>query len=97
MTAMIARLVVQLQLDLLLRPWIRCFVIVIPAWWNLTDSKLRELKAKLNRKKTQIQRLLLSESGFVLCRVPSWLSLGRRIKTIISSTLWFADYNAVFL
>ena len=47
-----------------LRPWIRCFTIIIPAWWNLTSSKLKKPEAKLNRKSLK-QRQLLSESGFV--------------------------------
>ena len=28
------------NLVLLLRPWIRCFTMIISAWWNLTSSKL---------------------------------------------------------
>ena len=35
---------------LLLRPWIRCFMTIISAWWNLTSSKLKKSKAKLKRK-----------------------------------------------
>ena len=26
----------------LLRPWIRCFTIIISAWWNLTGKKLKK-------------------------------------------------------
>ena len=26
----------------LLRPWIRCFTIIISAWWNLASSKLKK-------------------------------------------------------
>ena len=26
----------------LLRPWIRCFTMIISAWWNLTSCKLRK-------------------------------------------------------
>ena len=26
----------------LLRPWIRCFTMIISAWWNLTSSKLKK-------------------------------------------------------
>ena len=32
----------------LLRPRIRCFMIIISAWWNLTSSKLKKSEAKLN-------------------------------------------------
>ena len=31
---------------LLLRPWIRCFTIIISAGWNLASSKLKKLEAK---------------------------------------------------
>ena len=34
----------------LLRPWIRCFTIIVSAWWNLARSKLKKSEAKLNRK-----------------------------------------------
>ena len=34
----------------LLRPWIRCFTIIISAWCSLTSSKLKKSEAKLNRK-----------------------------------------------
>ena len=30
----------------LLRPWIRCFAIIISVCWNLTSSKLHKSKAK---------------------------------------------------
>ena len=36
-----------------LRVWIRCFTIIILAWWNLTSSKLKKSEAKLNRKKEE--------------------------------------------
>ena len=49
----------------LLRPWIRCFTLIISAWWNLASGKLKKSEAKFNRK-TGKQRQLLSESGFVL-------------------------------
>ena len=49
----------------LLHPWIRCFTLIISAWWNLANGKSNKLEAKLNRK-TRKQRQLLSESGFVL-------------------------------
>ena len=49
----------------LLRPWIRCFTLIISAWWNLASGKLKKSEAKFNRK-TRKQRQLLSESGFVL-------------------------------
>ena len=49
----------------LLRPWIRCFTLIISAWWNLASGKLNKSEAKFNRK-TRKQRQLLSESGFVL-------------------------------
>ena len=26
----------------LLRPWIRCFTMIISAWWNLASSKLKK-------------------------------------------------------
>ena len=59
--------------------WIRCFTIIISAWWNLTSSKLKKSKAKLNRK-TRKQRQLLNESGFVLCIAHPSLSRHMRIK-----------------
>ena len=34
----------------LLRPWIRCFTMIISAWWNSPSSKLKKSEAKLNRK-----------------------------------------------
>ena len=49
----------------LLHLWIRCFTLIISAWWNLASGKLNKLEAKFNRK-TRKQRQLLSESGFVL-------------------------------
>ena len=63
----------------LLRPWIRCFTMIISAWWYLASSKLKEVKRKFNRK-TQKQRQLLSESGLVLRIAPQPLSRNRRIK-----------------
>ena len=63
----------------LLRPWIRCFTMIISAWWNLASSKLKKSEAKFNRK-TWKQRQLLSESGFVLRIAPPSLSRDRRIK-----------------
>ena len=53
------------NLVLLLHSWIRCFMLIISAWWNLASRKLNKLEAKFNRK-TRKQRQLLSESGFVL-------------------------------
>ena len=32
----------------LLRPWIRYFLIITSAWWNLTSSKLKKSEAKVN-------------------------------------------------
>ena len=63
----------------LLRPWIRCFTMIISAWWNLTSSKLKKSEAKFNRK-TRKQRQLLSESGFVQRIAPAPLSRDRKIK-----------------
>ena len=36
----------------LLRPWIRCFTMIISAWWNLASSKLKksEENSKLGNK-----------------------------------------------
>ena len=42
---------------LLLRPWIRCFTIIIPVWWNLASSNSKKSEAKLKRK-TRKQRQL---------------------------------------
>ena len=63
----------------LLRPWKRCFTMIISAWWNLASSKLKKSEAKFNRN-TRKQRQLLSESGFVLRIAPPPLSSDRRIK-----------------
>ena len=60
----------------LLRPWIRCFTMIISAWWSLASSKLKKSEAKFNRK-TGKQRQLLSESGFVLRIAPPSLSRDR--------------------
>ena len=30
------------QLISLLRPWIRCFTMIVSAWWNLASSKLKK-------------------------------------------------------
>ena len=81
----------------LLRPWIRYFTIIISAWCNLTSSKLKKSEAKLNRK-TQKQRQLLRDSGFVLCIAPSSLSRDRTIKTLksksaVSGTLVSSDHK----
>ena len=65
-----------LTLTSLLCPWIRCFTMIIHAWWNLISSKIKKSKAKLNWN----QRQLLSESGFVLCIAPTLLSRDRKIK-----------------
>ena len=62
----------------LLHPWIRCFTIIISAWWILASSKLK--KSEIINQKTWKQRPLLSESGFVLCIAPPPLSRDRRIK-----------------
>ena len=64
---------------LLLRPWIRCFMAIIPAWRNLTSSQLKKSEAKFKRK-TWKQGQILSESGFVLRKAPTSLSRDRRIK-----------------
>ena len=34
----------------LLRLWIRCFTMIISAWWNLASSKIKEIRRKFNRK-----------------------------------------------
>ena len=67
-TVMTARLVdgSTPTLVLLLHPWIRCFTIIISAWWNLTSSKLVKSETNLKRK-TRKRRQLLSESRLVLC------------------------------
>ena len=54
-----------LNLVSLLRPWIRCFTMIISAWWNLASSKLKKSEAKFKWKAWK-QRQLLSEPGFVL-------------------------------
>ena len=46
----------------LLHPRIRCFLAIIPAWRNLTRSKLKKSEAKFKRKNRK-QGQLLSESG----------------------------------
>ena len=66
----------------LLRPWIRCFTMIISAWWNLVSSKLK----KSEENSTGKQRQLLSESGFVLRIAPPSLSRDRRIKMKKSET-----------
>ena len=64
---------------LLLRPWTRCFTIIISIWWNVTSSKSKKSEAKFKRKLgNKIE--LLSESGFVLRIAPPSLSRDRRIK-----------------
>ena len=35
----------------LLRPWIRCFTIIISAWWNLASSKLKKSEANSAEKR----------------------------------------------
>ena len=78
----------------LLRPRIRCFTIIIFAWWNLTSSKLKKSEAKF-KGKARKQGQLLSESGFVLCIAPPSLPRDRRINTKKSNqTLLF---NALLL
>ena len=32
---------------LMLRPWIRCFTTIISAWWNITSSKLKKSRNKI--------------------------------------------------
>ena len=39
-----------LNLVSLLRPWIRCFTMIISAWWNLTSSKLKKSEENLTGK-----------------------------------------------
>ena len=34
----------------LLRPWIRCFTMIISAWWNLASSKLKKSEENSNGK-----------------------------------------------
>ena len=31
----------------LLRPWIRCFTMIISAWWNLASSKSKKSQKKI--------------------------------------------------
>ena len=62
----------------LLRPWIRCFTIIIRAWWNLSKQQIKEVRKKTHRKARK-QKQLLSKSGFVLCIAPPSLSCDRRI------------------
>ena len=50
---------------LLLRPWIKFFMIIIPAWWDPTSSKLKKSEAKLERK-TRNQKQFLRQSGSIL-------------------------------
>ena len=64
----------------LLRPWIRCFTMIISAWWNLASSKSKKKVRRKFKRKTWKQRQLLSESGFVLRIAPPSLSRDRRIK-----------------
>ena len=63
----------------LMRPWIRCFTMIISAWWNLASSKLKKSEEN-STGKTWKQRQLLSESGFVPRIAPPPLSRDRRIK-----------------
>ena len=67
----------------LLCPWIRCFLIIISAWWNFTSSKLKKSEAMLNRKTRHKETL--SKSGFILGKAPPSLSRDRRIKIKKSS------------
>ena len=87
-TTIITRVMVQLPINLvsLLRPGIRCFTMIISAWWNLASSKLRKSEAKFNRK-TWKQKQLLSESEFVVRISPPPLSRDRKIKMKKSSSL----------
>ena len=64
----------------LLRPWIRCFTMIISAWWNLASSKSKKKSIRKFKRKTWKQRQLLSESGFVLRIAPPSLSRDKRIK-----------------
>ena len=63
----------------LLRPWIRCFTILISTRWNLSSSKSKKSEAKFKRKLGNKMELL-SESGFVVRVAPPSLSRDRRIK-----------------
>ena len=69
----------------LLRPWIRCFTMIISAWWNLASSKLKKSEENSTGKLGN-KRKLLSESGFVLRIAPPSLSRDRRIKMKKSSS-----------
>ena len=63
----------------LLRPWIRCFTIIISTGWNLTRSKSKKSEAKFKR--TLGNKIkLLRESEFVLRIAPPSLSRDRRMK-----------------
>ena len=37
----------------LLRPWIRCFAMIISAWWDLTSCKLKKSEAKAQFKNSE--------------------------------------------
>ena len=63
----------------LLRPWIRCFTMIISAWRNLANSKLKKVRRKFSQK-TWKQRQLLSESGFLPRIASPLLSPDRRMK-----------------
>ena len=63
----------------LLRPWIRCFMMILSAWWNPASSKLKKSEENLTGK-LKSKGQLLSESGFVLRIAPPPLSCYRRIK-----------------
>ena len=76
----------------LLRPWMRCFAMIISTWWNPANSKLKKSEAKFNRK-TRKQRQLLSESEFVLSIAPPPLSRDRRRKMKKSINHFTIMYN----
>ena len=75
----------------LLRPWIRCFTMIISVWWNLESSKLKKSEAKFKRK-IRKQRQLLSEFEFVISIAHPPLSRDRTIK-MKKSTNFFISNN----
>ena len=56
-----------------LRSGIKCFTMIISAWWNLASSKLKKSEEIINHK-TWKQKQLSSESGIVLLKEPPSLS-----------------------
>ena len=59
--------------------WIRCFTMIIPAWWNLASSKRSQKKIQPENLGNK-SNLLLSESGFVQRIASPPLFRDRKIK-----------------